>query len=386
MHSTSPTGEHDYVCGSGFKRLTRVGEALNKLLNALPEKPPEVELVPTSQALGRVLARDMVSQVDAPPYDRAAMDGYAVVAEDTYGATNASPVLLKVAGTITVGTRPAVKVEKGQAVSIPTGGQMPHGANAVVMIEHARQLNEDAVEISKEAHPNENVSRVGEDVRRGEVVLKKGAFLLPQDIGMLTSLGVQAIVVARRLRIGVLSTGDELVESYGDEQNKIVDANRPALINMIRELGCEPVDLGIVGEDADQVRKRLLKGLETADIVLVSAGTSVGPSDDIPEIIGTLGKPGMLVHGVAMRPSMPTGLAVVNDKPVISLPGYPVSAYFAFVEFVRRPAIPGLTSAMDDDSPRPRNNLQHDNGQPRKNAARQGLRFSGRQRSKLGRP
>jgi len=285
-------------------------------------------------ALGRILARDVLSEVDVPPFDRAAMDGFAVVAEDTYGATTTAPVFLRSVGSIHIGISHTLRLNRGEAAAIVTGGQMPQGANAVVMVEYSELREDGIVELSDEVHPAENVARVGEDVRRGMVVLKKGARILPQDLGMLTYLGLKEIVVARKLRVAVLSTGSELHEGSAFVSGKIPDINRPILTGAIRELGCEPVDLGIVPDEFQQIRSKLEQGIQTADILLVTAGTSVGPGDFVPQVINSLGKPGMLVHGVAMRPSMPTGLAVVNGKPVISLPGFPVSAYIAFLEFV----------------------------------------------------
>lgn len=285
-------------------------------------------------ALGRILARDVLSEVDVPPFDRAAMDGFAVVAEDTYGATTTAPVFLRSVGSIHIGISHTLRLNRGEAAAIVTGGQMPQGANAVVMVEYSKLREDGIVELSDEVHPAENVARVGEDVRREMVVLKKGARILPQDLGMLTYLGLKEIVVARKLRVAVLSTGSELHEGSAFVSGKIPDINRPILTGAIRELGCEPVDLGIVPDEFQQIRSKLEQGIQTADIILVTAGTSVGPGDFVPQVINALGKPGMLVHGVAMRPSMPTGLAVVNGKPVISLPGFPVSAYIAFLEFV----------------------------------------------------
>jgi len=313
-------------------------------------KCPEVETVAVSMALGQVLAADVISPVDIPPFDRAAMDGFAVIAEDTYGSTATAPVFLKVVGNVRLGEDVNIRLSKGEATSIVTGGQMPQGANAVVMVEYSKLREDGTVELSDEVHPAENVARVGEDVRKGTLVLKKGTRILPQDLGMLTYLGMTEVIVARKLRVAVLSTGSELQEVSAFKQGKIPDVNRPALIAAIRELDCEPVDLGVAADEFSQIRSKLQEGVKTADIVLVTAGTSVGPGDIVPKVVDSLGKPGMVVHGVAMRPSMPTGLAVVDGKPVVSLPGYPVSAYIAFLEFV-----PPLVAYMlgSDFLPRP---------------------------------
>jgi molybdenum cofactor synthesis domain-containing protein len=326
--------DHDEVCGKGFKHLTFTREALRLVVDNLSTKLIEVETVLLSSALGRVLAGDVVSRVDVPSFDKAAMDGFAVIAEDTYGANSATPVFLRSIGSVQMGTPPKINVARGQVVSIVTGGQMPQGADAVVMVEYTKQREDGTVELSGEVHPGENVSRLGEDVQKGTVVLRKGTRILPQDLGMITYLGLSEVQVMRKPRVAVLSTGNELFDGAPIPAGKGPDVNRPTLTCALRDLGCEPIDLGIVADEFDSIRSKLGVGIRRADMVLVTAGTSVGPGDIVPRVIDSLGKPGMLVHGVAMRPSMPTGLAVVDGKPIVSLPGYPVSAYLAFLEFV----------------------------------------------------
>jgi molybdopterin molybdotransferase len=319
----------------GFKDLTPIPEALRTIFGNLPRGPLGLERVPLSSASGRVLAEDVLSQVDIPAFERSTRDGFAVIAEDTRNAGPTTQVYLRLIGAVQIGTIPTVRVSKGEAVSIVTGGNMPHGANAVVMVEHTREREDGTVEISMEVSSGENVTRIGEDVRKGSIILQKGTRLLPQDIGMLTYLGLSQVPVKTKPKVAVLSTGSELEAQPDLSSGKIRDVNRPTLISALRELDCEPIDLGIVADDFDQIRSRLELGIKAADMVLVTAGTSVGPRDMVPEIINSLGKPGTLVHGVAMRPAMPTGLAVVDGKPIISLPGFPVSAYIAFLELVR---------------------------------------------------
>ena len=325
--------EHD-VSGKGFKHLTHTREALDTVLSKLSTHPPSPEKCPVGKALGRVLAQDIVSSMDIPSFNRAAMDGVAVRAEDTYGASVTAPVFLQSVGSIPIGIVPTVVLKRGETASVTTGARMPEGSNAVVMVEYTRPGTGKIVEISDEVHPAENVSRIGEDIQKGTVVLKQGTRLLPQDIGILSSLGYTEVQVKARLRIAVLSTGNELQTGTAPTPGKIPVVNRPILLSAVQQLGCEPVDMGIAIDEFEQINAKLKEAIETADMVLVTAGTSVGPGDIVPKVIGSLGEPGMLVHGVAMRPSMPTGLAVVSGKPIISLPGYPVSAYLAFLEFV----------------------------------------------------
>jgi molybdenum cofactor synthesis domain-containing protein len=323
------------VAGKGFKRLTPTSEALKLAVSKLQPRTATLEKLPLCEALGRILGEDLIAPTDIPPFDRAAMDGFAVKAEDTYGASTVSPILLKSVGSIRIGVQPSLTLAKGQAVSVVTGSQMPQGANAVVMVEYTKRTSDaKTIEVSEEVHPSENVARTGEDVRKGALVLKRGTRLLPQDVGMLYYLGISTVSVKRPLKIAVLSTGNELQEGPGIELGKMPDVNRPMLVSAIKQLNCEPVDMGVAPDEFEEIQDRLKKAIEIADMVLVTAGTSVGPEDIVPNAINSFGKPGMLVHGVAMRPSMPTGLGVVNGKPIISLPGYPASAYLAFLEFV----------------------------------------------------
>jgi molybdenum cofactor synthesis domain-containing protein len=338
------------VCGAGFKHLTPVHEAVRIVVNHLSQKITGLEMLPLSEVLGRVIAEDVVSLVHIPPFNRAAMDGYAVFAEDTLGASTTAPVPLKLTGSIAIGVVPKIRLNRGEALAVVTGGQIPEGANAVAMIEFTKS-SESIVEVSTELHPNENVSCIGEDVTKGSVILRKGTRILPQDIGMLTCLGFDRISVLRRPRVAILSTGNELQKESALVPGKIPDVNRPVLINAVKDYGCEPVDLGIVPDDYNTIRNRIGDGLKVGDVVLVTAGTSVGPGDIVPKVVDSLGSPGMLVHGVAMRPSMPVGLAVINGKLILSLPGYPVSAYLAFLEF-----FPTLVSRLlgSDFMPRPK--------------------------------
>jgi molybdopterin molybdotransferase len=259
------------------------------------------------------------------------MDGYAVRAVDTYGASVSSPIPLNVV--VRDLATAEVVVRKGEAYPVVTGGQVPQGADSVVMIEYVRQSSDEIVETSNEVHPGENVSRIGEDLRQGDLVLRQGQKLLPQDLGMMASLFIEHVKVKRRLKIAVISTGNEITDGPSSSGG-IRDVNRPTLLSAIREISCEPVDLGIAVDEPEVILAKLREAIGIADVILITAGTSVGPRDFVPKVINQAGKPGMLVHGVAMRPSMPTGLGVVDGKPIISLPGYPVSAYLAFLEFV----------------------------------------------------
>ena len=282
-----------------------------------------VEIVPLDEALHRVLASDITSNTDIPSADRSAMDGYAVTAEDTFGASETNPAELRITGRVRIGEIPNIKVGRGEAAAVATGSYLPRGdVDAVVMVEYTR-VSGDRLQIVKPVVPGQNVA-------------KKGTRIRPQDIGIIAALGVAEVPVVTRPRVTVISTGDELIDpGERQKEGKIYDINRHIIKAAVLEAGGEPLDLGIVGDNAEDIRARLKQALASADIVLISAGTSVGERDLVPGILATLGEPGMLVHGISLRPGYPTGLAVVDGKPVVSLPGYPVSNAFAFRVIVR---------------------------------------------------
>jgi molybdenum cofactor synthesis domain-containing protein len=329
------TREHDRheARGTGFKHLTPTRKVIQTLLRELSVKL-ESEEVPVHMSLGRVLAENITSEVDMPPFDIAAMDGFAVKAEGTYSASTSTPITLQLVSELRIDDIPTIVVEKNQCASIVTGAELPKGADAVVMVEYSKRLNDTTIEISADVRPWENVSRAGEDVSKGTIILRSGTIILAQDIAILTGMGVQNVTVVRKPRVAILSSGNELRDG-ASSRGKVTDVNRPMLIAACQALGCATIDLGIVIDDHDAIREKLLEGIRAADLTLVTAGTSVGPADVVPKVIDSLGHPGMLVHGVAMRPSMPTGVAAVNGRPIVSLPGYPVSAYLAFIEIVQ---------------------------------------------------
>lgn len=217
-----------------------------------------------------------------------------------------------------------------------TGSMMPSGADSVVMVEETLALPDGRIEVYGRTVPGQHVSRKGEDAEPGKQILRKGRRLRPEDIGIMKALGHTKARVARRPKIGIISTGDELVDSPTKLRlGKIVDVNRPILSGLVEELGAVPVDMGIARDREEEVTNALRRALKVSDAVLITAGSSVGKKDFIPKCINSLGKPGMLVHGVAMRPALPTGLALIKGKPVVSLPGFPVSAMVAFRAFCR---------------------------------------------------
>ncbi|MGD8506180.1 MAG: molybdopterin molybdotransferase MoeA [Candidatus Bathyarchaeota archaeon] len=311
----------------GFEKLTGVDDALSLLINKLRPTRLGVDYVPTSEALNRVVAEDLVATNDMPSFDRSAMDGYAVRANDTFGASQFKPKLLKLVE--------RERVNQREARQIWTGGMLSKGADAVVMLEHTRKV-EDGIEVLTAVTPGENVSKKGEDIQKGETVVKAGVRLLPQHLGLLAGLGIPHINVARKPEVAILSTGNELVElGRKPRPGQVISVNQLTLSGMCRQLGAEPTNLGIVGDDLDEIIGKVAEGLRSADVVLTTGGTSVGCADLVPLAVTKLGEPGVIVHGVSMRPAMPTALAIIHKKPVFILSGYPVAAIFGFEVFVR---------------------------------------------------
>ncbi len=326
----------------GFKKLTSVDDALFLFLKELKPTRLGVDYVPINEALERVAAENILAPNDLPRFDRSAMDGYAMKANDSVEASEFKPKLLKL-------TRKD-SVNKGEATQIWTGGMLPKGADAVVMLEHTRKA-EGGMEVSAALTPGENISKRGEDVRKNEVVAKAGIRLLPQHLGLLARLGITHINVARKPKVALLSTGSELVE-FGQKPKlgQVINANQLILSAMCKQIGAEPVNLGLARDHLDEITRRIGEAVKQADVVITTGGTSVGHADLVPIAVNKLGQHGVIVHGIAMRPAMPTALAIVQGKPVFILSGYPVAAMVGFEVFAR-PTILKLSGI--EDEPRP---------------------------------
>jgi molybdopterin molybdotransferase len=331
--------------------VTKVDDALRILYETIGEQATKLERVNVRDCLRRVLGEDIVVDRFIPSVDRSVMDGYAVRSEDVQNASLKNPVTLQIVGQSIPGEVCRAIVRPSETVAVATGSMMPSGADAVVLVERTFTLPGRRVAVRAAANPGLNVSKKGEDVSPGTVVLKKGHRLRSQDVGILVALGLSRIRVAKRPKVAIISTGNEVVGSQGKRDvAKIVDLNRPILSAMIQESGALPVDLGICRDREQEILRVLRRGVRSCDITLVSAGSSIGRRDIVPKCINMIGKPGMLVHGIAMRPSLPAGLAVVKDKPILSLPGFPVSAIFAFRVF-GRPLIAKTMGAEEEVEP-----------------------------------
>ena len=310
----------------GFQKLATADNALQTWLNILQIKQRKVT-VPLNKALNRVLAEDIIAEEDLPRFDRSAVDGYALKSEDTTNATQFKPVLFQLTNSDMVSSK--------QAKQVWTGNAIPKGADAVVMLENTRMQN-GKLEVWVQLASGSNVSKKGEDIKKGEVAIKAGARLKPYHLGLVAALGNSEIKVTEKPKIAILATGNELAE-VGSKlvENQIFDSNKIILSAMCRELDAEPLDMGIAKDSIEEIANKLKHALSSADAVITTGGTSVGGLDLVPDAVNKMGKPGVIIHGVAMRPAMPTALAVLEGKPVVILSGNPVAAIIGFEVFAR---------------------------------------------------
>ncbi|GGP19922.1 molybdopterin molybdenumtransferase MoeA [Thermocladium modestius] len=310
---------------SGFKELISIDEAVDGAVRHITQVPKTIS-VETGSSLGRVLASDVVSSVDVPSFNRSAVDGYAVRSSDTFGASYTNPITLRLVGAALTGHGWRGKVGPGEAVEISTGAPLPEGADAVVMYEDARQ-NGELIEVLKPVAPLGNVSRKGEDVAAGDVIIKRGTRIRPWHVAILASMGVRRVDVFN-MDIVLYSTGDELVdlESTGSlGEGRIINSTRFVVVGSLEEDGISVTYGGILPDDEDVIRQRVSDGLKQFDSVILTGGSSVGAPDATIRAIQSL-SPEYLVHGTSIRPGRPNSVAVINGKPVFSLSGFPVAA------------------------------------------------------------
>ncbi|MDO4573223.1 MAG: molybdopterin molybdotransferase MoeA, partial [Clostridia bacterium] len=291
------------------------------------------ERVPLPAACGRVLAEDLRAGFDLPGFARSAVDGYALRASDTFGCTESMPALLRLLGSVEMGRAPAQRLEPGGCVYVPTGGALPEGADAVVMLEYAEAFG-DSMAIGRPAAPGQHLLLRGEDMRAGEPALPAGRVLQPRDIGVAAALGCETLPVRRRPRAVVLSTGDEVVPVGGRPGGyEIFDANGPMLAAQAAACGAEAVYLGVVPDGEDALEAALRAAAEEADVLLLSGGSSAGAQDAAEAVLSRLGR--LLFHGLALKPGKPTLAADMDGLPVIGLPGHPAAACMVFHALAR---------------------------------------------------
>ena len=328
-----------------FLKLTNPDEALQTFLDAISVDPTR-ELIRTDRAFGRVLSIDVTASSPLPPFDRTTVDGYAVRAADTFGATPSMPGYLKVIGEVLMGSDSMLEVREGEAVLIHTGGMLPNGADAAVMIEDTQSMNDSEIEVLKPVSSGQNVLQQGEDVQPGEVVIEAGTRLRAQEIGGLMALGMVEVEVAEVPRVAILSTGDEVIHpSEEPTEGQVRDINSFTLSSLVEQAGGRAVRYGIIPDNAKDLGAVAKQAHSEHHMVLITAGSSVSERDITAEVIAGLGKPGILVHGIALRPGKPTILSLCHGVPVVGLPGNPVSAVVVAGLFVL-PAIRKLQGQL----------------------------------------
>ena len=337
-----------------FLTLLPPDQARDELLSHLPAPTIDTVSVDVAQALSRFTAVDVFAPHPLPDFRRTTVDGFAVRARDTFGASDSLPAYLNLVGEVPMGGTPAFELGAGQCALIHTGGMLPNGADAVVMIEYTQSAQSSEIEIFKSVADGENVINIGEDVAQNQLVIPQGTQLRPAEIGGLMALGITKIAVARKPRIGLISTGDEVIEpEKSPRPGQVRDINSYTLGALVEKSGGEAIRYGIFSDQFSVLKDAAAKALSECDAVIITAGSSASTRDMTADVIRTLGEPGVLVHGINTRPGKPTILGVCNGKAVIGLPGNPVSALVNGYLFVV-PVIEKLLSAL----PKPKATVQ----------------------------
>ncbi len=329
-----------------FRDLQSLEDANSKFWATYHESTRSVEKVPLEHALGRVLAEDVFSGIDVPGFDRAAMDGFAVTAANTFAADEQNPVKLKVLADVEAGDSGGYSTSSKESLEIATGAPMPKGTDAVVMVEYTKKTGSEVL-VYRPVSPGENVTGAGSDIMTGELLLRKFERITPREIGLLAAIGLSSVSVYRKPRVAIFSSGNELIKP-GDSLRfaKIYDINGPAVSAAVAECGGEPQFLGILPDNYSAVKDSLESALKEADIVISSGSTSSGPGDLFYRAVDDLGEPGVIVHGLTLKPGKPALLGMVRGKPIFGLPGYPTSALMIFHMLVA-PIIRKLANAPE---------------------------------------
>ena len=311
-----------------FFKVVTPQEALRALLQV---SSVGSERIPTVRARARVLAEDLYSSVDLPHFHRAAMDGYAVKAKDTFGASQSLPAYLKLAGVVEMGKEATQRLGAGEAIRISTGGMMPPESDAVVMVEYTDETDAGLVEIHRSVSPWQNVIQIGDDIKKRELVFQRGRRLRAHDLGALTGVGISSVLVYMRPRIALISTGDEIVDADTDPMpGQVRNINQHSLAGLIEGCGAKLRDWGVIRDDKDQLIRAIGEALQWSDLVLLSGGSSMGAKDIALEAILSFPDSEFIFHGISVSPGKPTIFAKACGKPIMGLPGYPVSALVIF--------------------------------------------------------
>lgn len=306
----------------------------------------QTETVALKESLGRTLSEDILSEENIPAFNRSTVDGFAVRAKDTYGSSESVPAQLEIAGEILMGEKAEAHISEGECIRISTGGMLPEGADSVVMVEHTDCTFPPVCLILKAVSPFENVTKKGDDTKEGDTVFPKGKVISSKEIGVLASLGKSSVPVSSKPKVGIISTGDEIVGIDGDVPfGKIRDINTHILSALISEFGCISTEYGIIRDSYDDIYAAVKKAVSENDIVLISGGSSAGARDMTAEIIGSLGE--LYLHGIAMKPGKPTIVGKIDGKAVFGLPGHPAAAYFVTLRLVK-PLIDAMLGREED--------------------------------------
>jgi len=297
-------------------------------------KPNKKEMISFKESINRILAQDIKATENLPAFDRSTVDGYAVKSQDIQGVSQSLPTYLNLIGSIKMGEKADLEIEDGQAAYIPTGAMLPKGADCVVMVEQTENISDHMVEIYQTAGVGENIIKKGEEIKKGEVILKKGHRVRPRDMGIFAGLGITEFAVYKKSSVAIISTGDELVEP--EEKMKfgeIRDINTYTISYLLSEINAEVTQVGIIEDTYEKLKSSIEKYLDY-DLILVSGGSSAGLKDVTVDVINELGEPGVLVHGLKVKPGKPTILGKINNTPIMGLPGHPGSAWIIANKFV----------------------------------------------------
>lgn len=314
-----------------YFNVVTVEKGRELILDGFRDFKLEIEMVNILDSVGRTLAVDVLSDINVPDFNRSTMDGYGIVAEDSHGATDTIPSILNILGEVQMGELSNIKIKPGETVYVPTGGMVPEGVTGVIMIENTQKMAEDTLLVYKPVPTGEHIVYIGDDIKKGETVLKKGRIINAEVLGTLAALGISKVQVYKRPGFYIISTGDEIIDIHEElTPGKIRDINAYALHVLIEKSGGKVVHKSIIKDNYELLRQEVKKALELADIVLISGGSSVGAKDYTNKVINSFGEKGVLAHGLSIKPGKPTIIGDCYGRLVVGLPGHPVSSIVVF--------------------------------------------------------
>lgn len=312
-------------------KVNTIQQVLEKMEVHFGDIKLQGELINIEETVGRTAAEDVYSAYNIPDFNRSTVDGYAIIASDSFGVTDSIPVFLDVIGQVEMGKSTDIIISKGKAAYVPTGGMVPPGADAMIMIEYIEEMDSSTIAAYASTAPGENIIKIGDDVTKGDKLIHKGKLIRPQDIGVLTASGVRQILVYEKPRAAVISTGDEIADPFGELHfGEVRDINTYTLSAMLEEMGAEATVKSVIKDEYEVLKSAVEAALENNHIVIISGGSSVGTKDVTAKVIDAIGEPGVFVHGMAVKPGKPTIVGKAKGKALFGLPGHPVSAIIVF--------------------------------------------------------